>query len=62
METHWLRLREKHRTEEAGGALLGGPRQFELEQCVNGDDDDDDNEIMMFLSKISFQASIPSKY
>ena len=39
-DTHWLRLREKRRTEETGGALFSGPRQFELEQCVINDDDD----------------------
>ena len=38
-DTHWLRLREKRRTEETGGALFSGPRQFELEHCVNDDDD-----------------------
>ena len=40
-----MRSREEHRTEEAGGALFSGPRQFELEQCARsgGDDDDDDD-------------------
>ena len=38
-DTHWLRLREKCRTEETGRALLSGPRHFELEQCVNDDED-----------------------
>ena len=38
-DTHWLRLREKRRTEETGGALFSGPRQFELEHCVNDDDE-----------------------
>ena len=41
--THWLRWREMRNTEEAGGALFGGPRQFKLEQCVNDDDYDDDD-------------------
>ena len=40
-DTHWLRLREKRRTEETGGALFSGPQHFELEHCVNDDDDDD---------------------
>ena len=44
MDTHWLRMREERRTEEVGGALFSGPRQFELEQCVNDNDNDDDDD------------------
>ena len=46
-DTHWLRLREKRRIEESGGAVFNGPRKFELKQCAN-DYDDDLNYIITF--------------